>query len=281
MLRNKYDFVLLFEVINGNPNGDPDAGNMPRIDPETGVGIVSDVCIKRKIRNYVSVVKGEVSPYHIYIRGDSILSETRKIAYEAIDNDVKNKIEIGRMFMCKNFYDVRMFGAVMTMKAQNCGQVKGPVQLANAFSIDPVAPLEMTITRMAVETPKEAENRDKNQTMGHKHYIPYGLYRVHGSVDAAYAHQTGVSEEDVTLFWEALVNMFEHDRSAARGEMATRKLFIFKHASPLGNTQRFKLTDSIIVKRKDPSRPARAFSDYAIEIDDAALAEGVNRIEFL
>lgn len=284
-IKNRYEFVLLFDVKNGNPNGDPDGGNLPRIDPETGHGITTDVCLKRKVRNYVELVKKDQSPFNIYIKEKAILTERRKPAYEAVE-DEKNKAEKtsrARAWMCKNFFDVRTFGAVMSTKENNCGQVRGPVQLAFSRSIDPVVPLEATITRMAVETRKEADAQGgDNRTMGRKTYIPYGLYEVHGFISAPLAKQTGFSEEDLELFWSALLNMFDHDRSAARGEMASRKLIVFKHASELGNAPAQKLFDLVKVERSESSEgPARAFSDYDVIINQAGVPEGVELIEML
>ncbi|WP_457575824.1 type I-C CRISPR-associated protein Cas7/Csd2 [Desulfomarina sp.] len=283
LIKNRYEFVLLFDVKNGNPNGDPDGGNMPRIDPETGHGITTDVCLKRKVRNYVELIKEDQSPYNIYVKEKGILTERRQPAYEAVsdEKDKAAKISKARAWMCRNFFDVRTFGAVMSTKENNCGQVRGPVQFTFARSIEPVVPLEASITRMAVETRKEADAQSgDNRTMGRKAYIPYGLYRVHGFISAPLAEQTGFSEDDLELFWDALVNMFDHDRSAARGEMASQKLIIFKHENNLGNAPAHKLFDLIKVKRKDGSEgPARNFSDYKVTVD--AMPNGVNLIEKL
>ena len=279
-IKNRYEFVLLFDVKNGNPNGDPDAGNLPRIDPETSHGIVTDVCLKRKVRNYVEITKSDETPYSIYIKEKAILTERRGPAYLAVEEekDKANKISKAREWMCKNFYDVRTFGAVMSAKENNCGQVRGPVQLSFAQSIEPVVSLEATITRMAVETAKESKAQDgDNRTMGRKTYVPYGLYETHGFISAPLAKQTGFSEEDLSLFWEALMNMFDHDRSAARGEMAVRKLIVIKHSSDIGNAPAHKLFDLVKVERKtDPEKPAREFDDYEITIDSASLPEGVS-----
>lgn len=278
-INNRYEFVLLFDVKNGNPNGDPDGGNLPRIDPETGHGITTDVCLKRKIRNYVELVKDNKALFNIYVKEKAILTERRQPAYESVadEKDKSTKISKGRAWMCKNFFDVRTFGAVMSTKENNCGQVRGPVQFAFSQSIDPVVPLEASITRMAVETRKEADAQGgDNRTMGRKTYIPYGLYRVHGFISAPLAKQTGFSEEDLDLFWKSLENMFDHDRSAARGEMASRKLIIFKHDSELGNTQAHKLFDLVNVSRFSGSNePARAFSDYKVEVDTKNVPDGV------
>lgn len=284
-IKNRYEFVLLFDVKNGNPNGDPDGGNLPRIDPETGHGITTDVCLKRKVRNYVELVKKDLSPFNIYVKEKAILTERRKPAYEAVEEekDKAEKISLARAWMCKNFFDVRTFGAVMSTKENNCGQVRGPVQLAFSRSIDPVVPLEATITRMAVETRKEADAQSgDNRTMGRKTYIPYGLYEVHGFISAPLAKQTGFSEEDLELFWNALLNMFDHDRSAARGEMASRKLIVFKHKSELGNAPAQKLISLVKVDRAEGSEgPARKFSDYEIIVDRTSVPEGVEIIEML
>jgi len=281
-IQNRYEFVYLFDVENGNPNGDPDAGNMPRIDPETSYGLVTDVCLKRKIRNFVEIIKGNQSPFRIYIREKSVLSTTRKDAYEAVQKNeasVKNIIELGRDWMCKNFFDVRTFGAVMSVKENNCGQVRGPVQLNFARSIESIVPMEVSITRMAVETEREAEQREKSgavQTMGRKHIVPYALYRVEGYISAHLAAQTGFSEKDLELLWDSLANMFDHDHSAARGKMNARKLIVFKHESMLGNAPAHKLFDLITVKRTtDIAIPARAFFDYKVEIDRNNVAQGI------
>jgi len=281
-IQNRYEFVYLFDVENGNPNGDPDAGNMPRIDPETSYGLVTDVCLKRKIRNFVEIVKGNQSPCRIYIREKSVLSTTRKDAYEAVQKNeasVKNIIELGRNWMCENFFDVRTFGAVMSVKENNCGQVRGPVQLNFARSIESIVPMEVSITRMAVETEREAEQREQSgavQTMGRKHIVPYALYRVEGYISAHLAAQTGFSEKDLELLWDSLAKMFDHDHSAARGKMNARKLIVFKHESMLGNAPAHKLFDLITVKRTtDIAIPARAFFDYKVEIDRNNVAQGI------
>ncbi len=292
-ISNRYDFVFYFDVENGNPNGDPDAGNMPRIDPETGIGIVSDVCLKRKVRNYVDLVKNEAvdSPavaegelgYKIYVQDKAVLNERNKLAY--IHNDIKPvskklpaKVEEQRkvtQFMCVNFYDIRAFGAVMTTDI-NCGQVRGPVQMCFSQSEDPVVPQEMSITRMAVTNEKD---RDKERTMGRKSFVPYGLYRCEGFVSASLAEKTGFSDADLQLFWEALMNMFENDRSAARGLMTSRKLYIFKHESKLGNAPAHMLFDTIEAHKKCVG-PARKFSDYSIEVEKEAIPTGVELQEF-
>lgn len=284
-IKNRYEFVLLFDVKNGNPNGDPDGGNMPRIDPETGHGITTDVCLKRKVRNYVELIKENQTLYNIYVKEKAVLTERRKPAYEAVvdEENKSEKISKARMWMCKNFFDVRTFGAVMSVKENNCGQVRGPVQLAFAQSIDPIIPLEATITRMAVETRKEADSQGgDNRTMGRKAYIPYGLYKVHGFISAPLAKQTGFSEDDLNLFWDALLNMFDHDRSAARGEMASRKLIVFKHENKLGNAPAQKLFELIEIKRSsDEIKPPRQFSDYEVIIKKESCPQGVEIIEKL
>jgi len=283
-MKNRYEFVLLFDVKNGNPNGDPDAGNLPRIDPETGHGIVTDVCLKRKVRNYIELTKNGKTPFNIYVQEKAILTERRMPAYEAVadEKDKSVKISKARKWMCQNFFDVRTFGAVMATKENNCGQVRGPVQLAFSQSIDPVVSLEASITRMAVETKRESDSQDgDNRTMGRKAYVPYGLYRAHGFISAPLAKQTGFSEEDLSLFWDALKNMFDHDRSAARGEMATQKLIVFKHDSELGNAPAHKLFDLVRIDKKDESKPPRAFSDYDVVVDKSTVPQGVELLELL
>lgn len=291
-IQNRFDFVLFFDVKNGNPNGDPDAGNMPRIDPETGHGIVSDVCLKRKVRNYVDLVKGQDVDgpdvaegelgYKIYVQEGAVLNERNKKAYVHYDmKPSEKKLPKGEQdrlkvtkFMCDNFFDIRSFGAVMTTGV-NCGQVRGPIQMCFAESVDPVMPMEMSITRMAVTKEEDAE---KERTMGRKQYIPYGLYRVEGFVSASLAEKTGFSQEDLDLFFSALMNMFENDRSAARGLMSSRKLFVFKHESKLGNAPAHRLFETVKVNRLIPdAQEARSFSDYAIEVGD--IPEGVELIE--
>jgi CRISPR-associated protein Csd2 len=359
-IQKRYDFVILFDVKDGNPNGDPDAGNLPRVDPETGHGIVTDVCLKRKVRNYVGLKNEFKDPYDIYVKEkavlgrshveafnnlgitlgeetrekvlDSILEDLRELSLPeglsfeedeenamlviAADADVKaiktelkeikpsteikkfietclknvkarkptaNEVEKGREWMCNRFYDIRTFGAVLSLKsAPNCGQVRGPVQFTFARSVDPIVSLEHSITRMAVTTEADAEKQGgDNRTMGRKFTVPYGLYCAYGFISAPLASQTGFTEEDLELFWEALVNMFEHDRSAARGLMGTRKLFIFEHSSKMGNAPAQELFDMITVKRIDESKPARDFSDYAVSVDKEKVLEGVTLIERL
>lgn len=289
-LKNRYDFVLLFDVLDGNPNGDPDAGNLPRVDAETGNGLVTDVCLKRKIRNYVGLIKGDNPPYEIYVKEKAVLNKQHERAYDGIGvsltgTDAKrkggDKVNEAREWMCKNFFDVRTFGAVMSTGI-NCGQVRGPVQLTFARSIDPVVSVEHTITRMAVATEEEAKKQDgDNRTMGRKNTIPYGLYCSHGFISAKLAQQTSFSEEDLQLLWDALQQMFEHDRSASRGQMQTRGLYIFKHDNELGRAPAHKLFDRIKVRTKDGVSTPRSFSDYKIEIDNTALPNGVELITAL
>ncbi len=280
-LDKRYDFVFFFDVKDGNPNGDPDAGNLPRVDPETGNGLVTDVCLKRKVRNYIGLLKKEQPPYEIYVKEKAILNDQNARAYQALGIDLSkddnkrkggNKVDEARSWMCKNFYDIRTFGAVMATEI-NCGQVRGPVQLTFARSVDQVVSSEHSITRMAVTTKAEAEKQGgDNRTMGRKFTIPYGLYRAYGFVSAPLARQTGFSQEDLELFWEALQNMFENDRSAARGLMSAQKLIIFEHHSPMGNASAQKLFDRVKVERAtDVSKPARDFSDYKIMIDGKEL----------
>jgi len=286
-LNNRYEFVFLFDVENGNPNGDPDAGNLPRIDPETNFGIVTDVCLKRKIRNYVEIVKNHEPPFKIYVREKAVLSTVQGEAYEAPEvsnlKDESQKIVAARQWMSKNFFDIRTFGAVMSLRTNNCGQVRGPVQINFSRSIEPVIPRELSITRMAVATEEEAKSqKGDNRTMGRKSIIPYGLYRTEGYISAHLAKQTGFSEEDLELLWESIINMFEHDRSAARGKMAARKLFVFKHESSLGNAPAHKLFDLISIKRVgDSSAPARSFADYEVLVDLDKKPSNVNLIEML
>lgn len=281
-IANRYEFALLFDVENGNPNGDPDAGNMPRFDPETGHGLVTDVCLKRKIRNHVELQMEGKPTFNIYVQEKAVLSAQRKPAYEAANSaSAPNTAEYARDWMCKNFYDVRTFGAVMSTKENNCGQVRGPVQIAFAKSVEPVVSQEISITRMAVETEAEAKKQEgDNRTMGRKHVVPYGLYVAHGFVSAPLSEKTGFSEEDLELLWNALGNMFEHDRSAARGMMSSQKLFVFKHRDKLGNAPAHKLFDLIDIQRKAGSEgPARSFKDYTVSVGSAP--EGVQVIEKL
>ena len=288
-LAHRYDFVLLFDVKDGNPNGDPDAGNLPRLDAETGHGLVTDVSLKRKVRNFVGLVKGEQPPYEIYVKEKAILNNQHKRAYIGIGredlltgDDKKRKggaaVDDARAWMCRNFFDVRTFGAVMSTGI-NCGQVRGPIQLTFARSIDPIVALEHSITRMAVATEAEAEKQEgDNRTMGRKHTVPYGLYRAHGFVSAFLAKQTGFSDDDLALFWQALCQMFEHDRSAARGEMTTRGLYVFKHDSELGSAPAHALFDRVQVKRDDGVDAPRAFADYVVSVAADNLPNGVSLI---
>ncbi|GHU06032.1 type I-C CRISPR-associated protein Cas7/Csd2 [Betaproteobacteria bacterium] len=293
-IAHRYEFVYIFDVTNGNPNGDPDAGNLPRLDPETNRGLVTDVALKRKIRNFVTLDKESASGYAIYMQEKAILNQQHQKAWEAlgIPPDAKEaykklpkneaKAREITAWMCTNFFDVRTFGAVMTTGV-NAGQVRGPVQLGFATSIEPVLPLEISITRMAVTTEKEAEAQSgDNRTMGRKHILPYGLYRAHGFVSAKLAERTGFSDEDLKLLWQALGNMFEHDHSAARGEMAARKLIVFEHESAMGNAPAHKLFETVKVERAtDDDRPARSFDDYRVEVDAKALPPGVTVQELL
>ena len=281
-IKNRYEFVLLFDIKNGNPNGDPDGGNLPRIDPETSHGITTDVCLKRKVRNYVEFVHEDRSPNCIYIKEKAILTERRQPAYDSVEEvkDKSDKVSKARTWMCKNFFDVRTFGAVMSTTENNCGQVRGPVQLSFSRSIDPIISLEATITRMAVETAKEARTQEGgNRTMGRKAYIPYGLFQTHGFISASFARQTGFSEEDLELFWQALINMFDHDRSASRGEMAIQKLIVFKHNSELGNALSQNLFALVKTERINKGKPPRSVSDYRITVDAKSAPQGVGVIE--
>ncbi|HUX62750.1 type I-C CRISPR-associated protein Cas7/Csd2 [Sulfuricella sp.] len=285
-LTNRYDFVLLFDVKDGNPNGDPDAGNLPRLDAETGHGLVTDVSLKRKVRNFVGMTKGEQPPFEIYVKEKAILNNQHKRAYAGIGredliagDDKKRKggnaVDDARQWMCRNFFDVRTFGAVMSTGI-NCGQVRGPVQITFARSINPIITQEHSITRMAVATEAEAEKQEgDNRTMGRKHTVPYGLYLAHGFVSSFLAKQTGFSEEDLELLWQALAQMFEHDRSAARGEMTTRGLYVFKHDSELGNAPAHVLFERVRTKLKEGVSAPRSFDDYDVAVEDANLPAGV------
>lgn len=314
-LANRYDFVLLFDVAKGNPNGDPDAGNLPRLDPETNHGLVSDVSLKRKVRNYVDLAKNGTDGHHIYVEEAAILNDKHRQAYKAlrpddpkVDKDAKlnpkDDAEARKLrdFMCRNFFDVRTFGAVMSTGI-NAGQVRGPVQMTFASSIEPIVPQEISITRMAAtneaekkqraEGSEEGNDRTDNRTMGRKYIVPYALYRAHGFVSAKLAERTGFSDADLDLLFEALSTMFEHDRSAARGEMATRNLIVFKHENAMGNAPAHALFDRVRVDRNidgearaidsriDNYPPARAFSDYVVTIDRDNLPAGVEIIEKL
>lgn len=286
-IKNRYDFVLLFDVENGNPNGDPDSGNMPRVDPETNLGLVTDVCLKRKIRNYIEAAHEEDPGCEIYIKDGVplVVSDRRACEAENVKPEDLKKLKSSdpeldkklRDWMCQHFYDIRAFGAVMTtfMKGTlSCGQVRGPVQMTFARSIDPVIPQEVTITRVAITTEEDAAKKDNE--MARKHIVPYGLYRAEGFISANLARRvTGFSEDDLELFWEAIINMFENDRSAARGKMAVRELIVFKHESELGNAPAHKLFDLVHVARKDQTKAARQYDDYEVEVDLQNLPVGV------
>jgi len=287
VIKNRYEFVVLFDVENGNPNGDPDAGNLPRIDTESGFGIVTDVCIKRKIRNYVDTVKEGEEGYRIYIREGVPLNRSDNEAYKFLETDdkkikqlKKDDPEVDKKicdFMCGNFFDIRTFGAVMTtfVKASlNCGQVRGPVQLGFARSVDPIISQEVTITRVAITTEEDAQN--KTTEMGRKNIVPYGLYRAEGYISANLARKvTGFSEEDLELLWDAIINMFEIDHSAARGKMAVRELIVFKHSKELGDCPAYKLFDAVEVKRKDGVIYPRQYTDYLLTIHEEQIPESI------
>ena len=280
-LKNRIDFVYIFDVQDGNPNGDPDAGNLPRVDAETGMGLVTDVCLKRKVRNYVQTAKGQANGYDIFIKEKAVLNTLIDKAHD--DSEVKaakDKTEAARMYMCKNYYDIRTFGAMMST-GKNAGQVRGAIQLTFARSVDTIATAEHSITRMAVATEREAEKQGgDNRTMGRKATVPYGLYVCHGFVSANLAKQTGFSEEDLELFWDALKNMFDVDRSAARGLMSAQKLIVFKHDSVLGNAPANKLFDLVKVEKVCDGAP-RSFSDYTVTIDKAGLPANVTVEELI
>lgn len=282
-MQNRYDFVYLFDVKDGNPNGDPDAGNLPRIDAETGQGLVTDVCLKRKVRNYVGLVHGEQPPYEIYVKEKAVLNNQHQRAYEELKlksekKKLPKKVEDAQnltRWMCQNFYDIRAFGAVMTTEV-NCGQVRGPIQFGMARSIDPIVSSEHAVTRCAVTNEKDLE---KERTMGRKFTVPYGLYRVHGYINPHLADQTTFDDngEDLSLFWNALTQMFETDRSAARGEMAPQALIVFKHDSALGNAPANRLFERVTVtKKSDNGAPARSFSDYDVTVDEEDTPEGIS-----
>ena len=283
-LKNRIDFVYIFDVQDGNPNGDPDAGNLPRVDAETGMGLITDVCLKRKVRNYVQVAKQLANGYDIFIKEKAVLNTLIDGAHE--DESVKkaeekDKANAARDIMCKKYFDIRTFGALMTT-GKNAGQVRGPIQMTFARSVDPITALEHSITRMAVATEKEAEKqKGDNRTMGRKATIPYGLYVCHGFISANLAQQSGFSQEDLELFFDALKNMFDVDRSAARGLMSAQKLIVFKHNSVLGNAPANKLFDLVKVERKDKSAPARSFADYEVVIDKDNLPAGVTIEEMI
>ncbi len=283
-IKNRYEFVYLFDVENGNPNGDPDAGNMPRIDPETNKGLITDVCLKRKIRNYIEIAKEEAEGYKIYVQEKAVLNRRNELAYKALElKPVAKKLPKDKedarnvtLWMCQNFFDIRAFGAVMTTEV-NSGQVTGPVQFNFARSEEPIYPMEISITRMAVTNEKDLE---KERTMGRKHIVPYGLYRAEGYISANLAQKTGFSEDDLELLWDSLKNMFDHDHSAARGKMNARKLVVFKHDSEIGNAPAHVLFDLVKVEPNHDGKPARAFEDYKVTVDKKAPA-GVEVIEKL
>ena len=299
-IQNRYDFVYLFDVTNGNPNGDPDAGNLPRLDPETNEGLVTDVCLKRKIRNYVQTAKGGELRFNIYVQERAVLNQRHKGAWEAKGIEPDKKGDYSKLpkdqakareltdWMCLNYYDIRSFGAVMTTEV-NCGQVRGPVQFAFARSIEPIVPLEISITRMAVTNERDLE---KERTMGRKYIVPYGLYRAHGFISAKLANDaskgTGFSDQDLDLLWQALEQMFEHDHSAARGEMSARDLIIFRHENALGNAPAHRLFERVVVERvveglpvsveaarRNNAPPARRFEDYRVTVSERDLPAGV------
>ena len=305
VISNRYEFVYLIDVTNGNPNGDPDAGNLPRMDPMTGNGLISDVCLKRKIRNFVQLYREGEPGYGLYVQESSILNEQHRLAYKSVrpgDQHVETSAKLSpkndaeetavRSFMCDNFFDVRTFGAVMGTGI-NCGQVRGPVQLAFGKSIDPIQQLEISITRMAATTEKEAkerkdakegeDERSENRTMGRKQIVPYGLYRVHGYISAPLAKRTGFSQDDLDLLWLSLQNMLDHDRSAARGEMTARKLIVFKHQSALGNARASELFETVEISRNPDVEEgfSRKYADYTVSIDCASIPDGVELIEIL
>ena len=285
-MNNRYDFVYLFDCKDGNPNGDPDAANSPRVDPQDMHGLVSDVCLKRKIRNFVLLAKSGQSPFDVFVQQGSVLNDKILEGHKAAGNDVDGKkktadrkqVQSARVEMCKRYFDVRTFGAVMSTGA-NAGQVRGPVQLSFSRSIDPILPLDLSITRMAVTEAKEADA--PNQTMGRKNLIPYGLYRCHGFISAHLAKQTGFSDNDLDLFWQALTQMFDHDRSASRGTMSPQKLVVFKHATELGNAPAHKLFERVSVQRKASVAVARSFADYDVTVNSSGLPSGVELLNVL
>ncbi len=283
-LNNRYEFVLLFDVKDGNPNGDPDAGNLPRIDAETGMGLVTDVCLKRKVRNFVQMTQTDNPTRKIFVREKAILNNMIDESHEqkGVKEKTKgDKTEAARKWMCENYYDIRTFGAVMST-GKNAGQVRGPIQMTFSRSIDPIVASEHSITRMAVTTTQEAEKQDgENRTMGRKFTVPYGLYRCHGFISAHLAKQTGFDEGDLELFWQSLLQMFDHDRSASRGEMSTRGLYLFKHSTELGNAPATILLDRVNVTRNDEDVVARKFTDYKVDINESDWPEGVEIIRML
>jgi CRISPR-associated protein Csd2 len=293
-IENRYDFVFLFDCQDGNPNGDPDSDNSPRFDPETFQGLVSDVCLKRKIRDYVLYAKSAEGPvqkgYDIFVLSGSSLELRQQLAYKNLEGQVewkgkdtsKGDIEKAAQWMCGNFFDVRAFGAVMSTKEFNCGQVRGPVQLTFARSIDRVLSTEHTITRVAYTKEEKRESSSGSTEIGRKHTVAYGLYLAHGYINPVFASKTGFSDDDLALLWKALVNLFELDRSAARGTMAARGLHIFKHDSKLGNAPAQRLFESIRVQKKDGVESPRSFADYTVTIPDASsLPQGITLIDGL
>lgn len=288
-MNNRYEFVLLFDVKDGNPNGDPDAGNLPRVDAETGHGLVTDVCLKRKLRNYISLTKQDQNGYDIYVKEKAVLNNQNKKAYDALGLKPESKklpkeLEKAKAitdWMCKNFFDIRTFGAVMSTEV-NCGQVRGPVQMTFARSFEPVVTMEHAITRMAVTTEKEAETQaGDNRTMGRKFTIPYGLYVMHGFINPFLANQTNFTDEDLELFFKGMIQMFDLDRSASRGLMSSRKLIVFKHDDPLGNAPAAKLFESVRIEKRPGVETARDFADYEIILPVTGQFEGVEVIEKL
>ena len=285
-IKNRYDFVFLFDCKDGNPNGDPDAANAPRVDPQDMHGLVSDVCLKRKIRNYVLAANGGVEPFDIFVRQGAILNDSIAQAHKDLGHELNGKskkatrdqIKDARAKMCQRYYDVRTFGAVMST-GTNAGQVRGPVQLSFSRSLDPILPMDISITRMAVTEAKELDS--PNQTMGRKNLIPYGLYRCQGFISANLARETGFSDDDLNLFWQALQNMFDLDRSASRGIMAPQKLIVFKHQSALGNAPAHKLFERITVTRQESIQAARQFSDYVVSVNLDDLPQNVEMMEIL
>lgn len=283
-INNRYDFVYIFDVLDGNPNGDPDAGNLPRIDAETGMGLVTDVCLKRKVRNYVQIAKQQAPRFDIFIKEKAVLNNLIDKAHDdtevASKKSAGEKTEAARKWMCDQYFDVRTFGAVMST-GKNAGQVRGPIQFTFARSVDPIVSQEHSITRMAVTTDKDAEKQEGgNRTMGRKATVPYGLYLAHGFISANLAGQTGFTQEDLDLFWEALKNMFDNDRSAARGLMSPQRLIVFKHDSEFGNAPAHKLFDLVHINKKTDA-PARSISDYDITVDKDAVPEKVELIEMI
>lgn len=288
-VNRRHDFVLLFDVVDGNPNGDPDAGNLPRVDPETMQGLVTDVAIKRKVRDWVDMTKGDEGRFKIYVQSGSALITKHKRAYEELQitstgaKQAKGDIDKARAWMCANFYDIRMFGAVMAVSV-NCGQVRGPLQITFARSIDVIVPLDLSITRVAVTREEDAavvvsetggEARGKQTEMGRKALVPYGLYRAHGFFNPHFAADTGVTEDDLAIFWQALTMMWDVDRSASRGMMSPRGLYVFTHQSSLGNAPAHQLFDRVKVVRRPEVEAPRAFTDYEVQVADGDLPEGI------